>query len=154
MDVLPQRVNKMVGPEPQHPVKPEENDNARFELIKAMGVAIAAIAKEKGVFITTAEVQPTSNDYFEMTLKAVIPDDKKTGDEYNDACRKYYNDHREWELNLYCEKFGMNAEQYESALQEYNKYCRDTNYDSRISKMKWFESNYTFFEKNPIIEVA
>ena len=47
----------MVRPEPVSPERIEPSDEAKFELVKAMGVAIAAIAKEKSVFITDAEVK-------------------------------------------------------------------------------------------------
>lgn len=133
-------------PEPVQPVKPEENDAARFELIKAMGVAIAAIAKEKAVFITEAEVKKTTDDFMELTIKCVVPEDKNAGDKYNKDMRQYWADHEKWETDLYCDKFGFNQEQYTEARSAYNQYCRDTNYSDRITKMKWFELNYSFSE--------
>ena len=72
----------MVRPEPVSPERPEQNDEYKFELVKAMGVAIAAIAKEKSVFITDAEVKRNTDDYWELEIRAVVPKDKDAGAEY------------------------------------------------------------------------
>ena len=101
----------MVRPEPISPERPEQNDEYKFELVKAMGVAIAAIAKEKSVFITDAEVKRNTDDYWELEIKAVVPKDKEIGTKYNAELRKYWNDRTEWEIEMYCEKFNITEEQ-------------------------------------------
>lgn len=144
----------MVRPEPVSPERPEPSDEAKFELIKTMGVAIAAIEKEKSVFITDAEVKQNSDNYWELEIKAVVPKDKAAGDEYNKALRKYWNDRTTWETEMYCEKFGLTEEQYEETKNDYNKYCKTTDYNTRMEKMQFFESKHPVFVKSPIIEVA
>ena len=123
----------MVRPEPISPERPEQNDEYKFELVKAMGVAIAAIAKEKSVFITDAEVKRNSDDYWELEIRAVVPKDKETGAKYNADLRKYWNDHTAWEIEMYCEKFGITEEQYNKtkekldlALQEWEYLSEQT----------------------------
>lgn len=144
----------MVRPEPVSPERPEPSDEAKFELVKAMGVAIAAIAKEKSVFITDAEVKRNSDDYWELEIKAVVPKDKEAGNKYNKELRKYWNDHTAWETEMYCEKFGITEEQYNKTKEEYNEYCKETDYRTRMEKMKFFESKHPIFVQSPIIEVA
>jgi lipopolysaccharide export LptBFGC system permease protein LptF len=144
----------MVRPEPISPERPEQNDEYKFELIKAMGVAIAAIAKEKSVFITDAEVKRNTDDYWELEIKAIVPKDKAAGDEYNKALRKYWNDRTEWEIEMYCEKFNITEEQYKETLSEYNEYCKETDYRNRVEKMRFYESKHPVFVNSPIIEVA
>lgn len=143
----------MVRPEPISPERPEQNDEYKFELIKAMGVAIAAIAKEKSVFITNAEVKRNTDDYWELEIKAVVPKDKEIGEKYNKNLRQYWNDHTAWEIELYCEKFNITEEQYKETLSEYNEYCKETDYRNRVDKMRFYESKHPVFV-NCIIEVA
>ena len=143
----------MVRPEPVSPERPEQNDEYKFELVKAMGVAIAAIAKEKSVFITDAEVKRNSDDYWELEIKAIAPSDKDAGKEYNAALRKYWNERNAWEIEMYCEKFGITEEQYKETLSEYNEYCKETDYRNRVDKMRFYESKHPVFV-SPIIEVA
>ena len=144
----------MVRPEPVSPESPEQSDESKFELVKAMGVAIAAIAKEKSVFITDAEVKRNSDDYWELEIKAIVPSDKAAGKEYNPALRKYWNDRTAWEIEMYCEKFGITEEQYNKTKDEYNEYCKETDYRTRMDKMRFFESKHPIFVNSPIIEVA
>ena len=144
----------MVRPEPVPPERPEPSDEAKFELVKAMGVAIAAIAKEKSVFITDAEVKRNTDDYWELEIKAVVPKDKAAGDEYNKELRKFWNDHTAWEIEMYCEKFNITEEQYKETLSEYNEYCKETDYRNRVDKMRFYESKHPVFVNSPIIEVA
>lgn len=144
----------MVRPKPISPERPEQNDEYKFELIKAMGVAIAAIAKEKSVFITDAEVKRNTDDYWELEIKAIVPKDKAAGDEYNKALRKYWNDQTAWEIEMYCEKFNITEEQYKETLSEYNEYCKKTDYRNRVDKMRFYESKHPVFVPSPIIEVA
>lgn len=144
----------MVRPEPVSPERPEQSDESKFELVKAMGVAIAAIAKEKSVFITDAEVKRNSDDYWELEIKAVVPKDKEIGNEYNKALIKYWNDHTAWEIEMYCEKFGITEEQYNKTKDEYLEYCKETDYRTRMEKMRFFESKHPVFVNSSIIEVA
>ena len=144
----------MVRPEPVSPERPEQSDESKFELVKAMGVAIAAIAKEKSVFITDAEVKRNSDDYWELEIKAVVPKDKEIGNEYNKALRKYWNDREKWEIEMYCEKFGITEEQYQETRNAYNEYCKESDYRTRMDKMRFFESKHPVFVNSPIIEVA
>jgi len=144
----------MVRPEPISPERPEQNDEYKFELIKAMGVAIAAIAKEKSVFITDAEVKRNSDDYWELEIKAVVPKDKDAGIKYNNQLRQYWKDLSLWEQELYCEKFGITEEQYKETCEKYLQYCRDTDYRTRMEKMQFFESKHPISIPSPIIEVA
>lgn len=144
----------MVRPEPISPERIEPSDEAKFELVKAMGVAIAAIAKEKSVFITDAEVKRNSDDYWELEIKAIVPSDKDAGKEYNAALRKYWNERTAWEIEMYCEKFGITEEQYNKTKDEYNEYCKETDYRTRMEKIRFFESKHPVFVNSPIIEVA
>jgi hypothetical protein len=137
---------------PIEPKRPEDNDAAKFELVKAMGVAIAAIAKEKEVFITEAEITRNSNDYWELSIKAVVPGDKKTGDEYNKELRIYWTENEKWIKNGIMKKFGFTETQYKEAEKAWQEYASNTNYSSRISKEDWFESKY-FIAVDTIIEV-
>ena len=142
----------MVRSEPISPEKPEESVESKFELVKAMGVAIAAIAKEKTVFITTAEVQRNSNDYWELEIRCIVPKDKEIGDKYNKELRDYWQAHKEWETEVYREKFNISEEQYKQTETEYMQYCRETSYSERMSKERFFESKHSVFV-SPIIEV-
>lgn len=144
----------MVRPEPICPERPEPSDEAKFELIKAMGVAIAGIAKEKSVFITDAEVKRNTDDYWELEIRAIVPKDKELGANYNKALREYWDDRSKWEKEMYCEKFDITKEQFDETTDEYNVYCKETDYRTRMDKMKFFASKYPIFESSPIIEVA
>ncbi len=113
----------------QEPVRPEEptkNDAAKFELIKAMGVAISAIAKEKGVFISSATVE--ENAYYELTIKCHIPTDKKEWDDFEAATKKYAEDHEKWIDATDCEKFGITEKERYEAEKAYNEFRRANGY--------------------------
>ena len=143
----------MVRTEPVAPVKPEVSETAKFELIKAMGVAIAAIAKEKGVFITLAEV--TGDEKFEMVIKCVIPEDKKTWDTYEDARSKYTLDWQNWSHERDCEKFGISEAQRVAAEEKYYAHRKETGYKYPEAKPREeFYKEAGESSQSPIIEVA
>jgi len=143
----------MVKPEPISPERPETSETAKFELIKAMGVAIAAIAKEKGVFITLAEV--TGDEQVEMTIKCVIPEDKKIWDKYNEQKSKYNTDWTNWRHETDCEKYEITEEQRIEAENKYYEFRKETGYKYPESKTREdFYKEAGGSSQSPIIEVA
>lgn len=145
----------MVRPEPISPKRPEQNDEYKFELVKAMGVAIAAIAKEKSVFITDAEVKRNSDDYWELEIKAVVPKDKETGAKYNDEKTKYDEEYSNWVNERDCEIYKITEAQREKAEKEYYAFRKAENYVYPPTKSKEeFYKKEGENSQSQIIEVA
>jgi len=113
--------------EPIRPIEPTKNEVAKFELIKAMGVAIAAIAKEKAVAIASAVVEE-NDGYYEMVIKCNVPSDKNEWEVYEAAKRKYADDHKKWVDAEDCKKFGITEKERANAEEAYNKFRRENGY--------------------------
>jgi len=142
--------------EPVKPIAPTENDSCKHELLKAMGNAITAIAKEKGIIITIAEVTRHTNDYFELTIKASVLEEKEVGEFYNEKLKQYNTDFNKWVHERDCIKFGITEEQRIVAEEKYYAHRKENGYVyPEIKKREEFYAEAAIESpQSPIIEVA
>lgn len=142
--------------EPTKPTEPTENDCCKHELLKAMGNAIAAIAKEKGIVITLAEVTRHTNNYFELTIKASVLEEKEVGEFYNQKLDEYNKDYENWIHEKDCIKFGITEEQRALAEENYYKHRKETGYTYPELKKReeFYKEMADSIKSTPIIEVA
>jgi len=117
----------MVRDQPIEPNRPEISEQTKYTLIKAMGVAIAAIAKEKDVLITSAQIDKSDGN--ELIIKVVVPSAKKMWDDYNSAKSEYNADFSNWIKERDCEKFGITENQRKNAEEKYYAYRKSTDYE-------------------------